>query len=205
MVVAQYPLEWYNCSQSDMKTETWKPVVGFPGYEVSSAGRVRSIKRKNWGGDTPAWKILKTRLENPGRKPRRHRRLVIDLCRDGRKYQLRIHVLVLEAFIGPRPVSLEACHKSDDKSDNSLSNLYWGTKADNIADRDRNGRVGGIKGERHHNTKFTASQVLEIVALRQQGLTYSAIAKIFDVSRACISNICHGLVWSHVTGILKAA
>jgi len=49
-----------------------------------------------------------------------------------------VHVLVLEAFVGPRPDGHVACHRNDQSHDNRIANLYWGTVDDNVADRIRN-------------------------------------------------------------------
>src|SRR5699024_6464865 len=51
-----------------------------------------------------------------------------------------VHRLVLEAFVGPCPDGMEACHWDDDKTNNHVSNLRWATQSDNMHDRVRNGR-----------------------------------------------------------------
>jgi hypothetical protein len=50
------------------------------------------------------------------------------------------HGLVLETFVGPRPVGQECLHDDGDPLNNHLSNLRWGTHAENMADRVRHGR-----------------------------------------------------------------
>lgn len=51
-----------------------------------------------------------------------------------------VHVLVLEAFVGPRPSpEHKGLHRDDDPHHNHVSNLYWGTMQDNALDRVRNG------------------------------------------------------------------
>jgi hypothetical protein len=59
--------------------------------------------------------------------------------------------LVLITFVGPRPLGAFGLHNNDDPSDNRLSNLRWGTPAENAADRMVNG--GQRFGDRHHDTK----------------------------------------------------
>lgn len=51
----------------------------------------------------------------------------------------RVHVLMLEAFVGPRPAGQLGCHKNDVPGDNRLGNLYWGTKSHNGIDCVNNG------------------------------------------------------------------
>lgn len=59
----------------------------------------------------------------------------------------RVHVLVLEAFVGPKPFGMEACHRNDVKLDNRVENLYWGDRQANMLDKVANGN--------HHNAKKT--------------------------------------------------
>lgn len=102
-------------------TEQWRAVVGYEGaYEVSDAGRVRSLDRVTDRGRR--WK---------GRPmsacPLRNGYLVVTLWRDGRQRTRLIHHLVLDAFVGPAPDGMEALHADHDRTNNSLSNLSWGT------------------------------------------------------------------------------
>lgn len=52
-----------------------------------------------------------------------------------------LHVVMLEAFVGPCPSSAHrGLHKDDDPHHNVIDNLYWGTMQTNALDRVRNGR-----------------------------------------------------------------
>ena len=116
----------------------WKPIPGFEGqYEVSDHGEVRSlarrvptvIKGKRTTMPVPA-RVLK-----PGRTSSGHVSVVL-----GRKGGSHcIHVLVLTAFVGPRPPGMDACHNDDVPDNNVLSNLRWDTRTNNILDAVRNG------------------------------------------------------------------
>jgi hypothetical protein len=58
---------------------------------------------------------------------------------EGRRKQVKIHILVCTAFHGPKPFpSACALHKDDDVTNMHKDNLYWGTKAENMADAYRN-------------------------------------------------------------------
>lgn len=146
--------------------EQWLPVVGNDMYRISDEGRVFS----NWTG-----KILNPR---PGPKghtgARRYPR--IGLC-DGQKQITRpIHVLVLEAFVGPRPPGMHALHFDDDPTNNSVTNLRWGTPSTNQLDAVRNGlnpNANKIKCHRGHeftteNTYIQPSGRRECRACRRQ-------------------------------------
>jgi hypothetical protein len=39
---------------------------------------------------------------------------------------------------------MEACHRDDDKKNNHLNNLYWGTHRQNFKDAKRNGIIWGL-------------------------------------------------------------
>ena len=100
--------------------EVWKPVKGYEGlYEVSSLGRVRSVKRNL--------------VMHP--QPRKHGYLGIQLHGRGGNAKgfktLSVHRLVAEAFI-PNPNNLpEVNHIDEDKTNNRAENLQWISHIDN--------------------------------------------------------------------------
>jgi len=126
--------------------ELWRPTVGYEGsYEVSDHGRVRSIGRtvphRKTGSRTLPTRILNQRMTSR-RKGREHakRYLIVDLCSaDHKKHIHKVHRLVLEAFVGPRPEGYVACHGNDDPTDNRLDNLRWDTRSANTYDAVVNG------------------------------------------------------------------
>lgn len=166
--------------------ETWKPVPGFPGYEVSDAGRVRSLRRRR-RGDPP-------RMLRPCISGHHYYRVFLVLL--GRTHTRYVHRLVLEAFLGPCPEGLEACHRDDDQTNNRLSNLRWDTRQANDEDRERNGGV--LRGSRIGNSKLSEEDVQEIRRLRAAGWKQQAIAARFHVSRPHVSELCAGKKWAHV-------
>lgn len=121
-------------------TEEWRPVVGWEDlYEVSDQGRVHS---KRTG------KFLK-----PGMN-RRHRHVALCSGDGGRSY--RVHRLVMEAFVGPLPRGMEIRHLDDDPDNNSLDNLVYGTRSENMNDRVSNGiHHNAIKTHCKHGHEFT--------------------------------------------------
>lgn len=154
--------------------EVWKWVVGYEGrYEVSSLGRVRSLKFRSNGG----LQIMKTTPNYAGYP-------VITLGKERKQH--RVHVLMLEAFVGPCPEGLMGCHKNDTNDDNRLDNLYWGTWEDNCDDMKRN---GARKGERNGRSKLTDLQVSEIARRRHAGELLKTLADEFGVSLVRVSQI----------------
>ena len=118
-------------------TEVWKDVPGHEGrYQVSSHGQVRSVAwryiRSNGRSYTNQPRVLAQSTTNSG-----HR--TVGLFRDKKQSTYLVHRLVLEAFVGPCPDGMEACHADDDPANNHVSNLRWDTRQENMLDRSRNG------------------------------------------------------------------
>lgn len=127
--------------------EQWRSVSGFEGiYEVSDQGRVRSLDRlvllKNGRKRREHGLILKPWKSNRGGYP------AVNLAKNGHaKRNYLVHVLVLEAFVGPRPEGFACCHNDGDSANNHLSNLRWDTYSANNHDL--------VKHGRHWNAKKT--------------------------------------------------
>lgn len=123
-------------------SERWKPIPGWPDYEASNYGRIRSVGRwmvhHRFG--IPMWwkeKILKPAKTTGGHlfcvlPPRKNR---------------AVHKLVALAWLGPPPFpGAVVRHRDDNKHNNRLSNLAWGTQKDNMQDAIRNGHsLGGYR------------------------------------------------------------
>ncbi len=118
--------------------ESWLPVVGYEGfYEVSNHGRVRSVTREvpygRYGRTVYKGRNIKlTRLANGY--------LSVKLSLRGCTRTTYVHELVLRAFVGPRPDTVnrgEIRHLDGIKTNNALSNLKYGDIFENAADRKR--------------------------------------------------------------------
>lgn len=113
----------------DETKERWRAVVGYEGvYEVSNIGRVRSVARLDSRGHQQEGHLLSL--------PRHPRGYVqVRLYSAGVGETAKVHRMVLEAFTGPCPDGMEACHANGVRDDNRIGNLRWGTVQDNAADR----------------------------------------------------------------------
>ena len=151
--------------------EVWRPVVGRPDYQVSNLGRVRSprqLLKPTWDGRYYSVKI-------------------------GRKRSL--HVVVAEAWLGPRPEGQHVCHGTNGVHDNSVSNLYYGTPKRNAADKRRDGTAQ--IGTRNGANKLTEQQVLEIRAIGSSMKQRDLAAK-YGVSQRTVAVILRRLGWKHL-------
>lgn len=115
--------------------EEWKDIPGYPDYQISNLGRVKSLthtvyhspskKFPNGRFVTYRERILKTTLENGGYE-------FVVLYKNKVKRSFRIHRLVAKLFI-PNPNNFEQVnHKDENKINNKVSNLEWCTAKYNI-------------------------------------------------------------------------
>lgn len=110
--------------------EQWKDVVGYSGYyEVSNLGRVCSVDRVARCGRT-GYRKLKGRVlqSNPNNQDGH---LAVNLSKEGIRRTIYVHRLVLAAWIGPCPTGQECRHGPNGVTDNSVSNLSYGTSSEN--------------------------------------------------------------------------
>lgn len=172
---------------SAITNEIWKPVVGFEGlYEVSSLGRVRSLPKLinvNGGRWTKPGRLLKTALGSNGY-------IKVTLTKDRRETTFSVHVLVAEAFIGPRPDGCDVRHLNGSPIDNREANLCYGTPKENCADRTQHWR-----GKKHWRAALEPRDIKAIKTRRSGGEPVSAIAAAFGVSKTHIYRICAGQSW----------
>jgi NUMOD4 motif/HNH endonuclease len=135
--------------------EVWLPIPEYAGlYEVSDYGRVRSLDRH------VPWQGFKRFCRGVVLKPvpTLDGHLSVSLFKDGKMRNRLVHQLVLVAFIGPRPDGLISLHWDDDKRNNRLSNLRYGTYSENSRDAVRNGK--NVQASQTHcirNHEFTPS------------------------------------------------
>jgi hypothetical protein len=153
-------------------------LVRFPGYAVTTDGRIWSYKTHQW---------LKTWIG-----PNRCKKWYV--CFHGQNRF--VHQLVLEGFRGPKPPGLVGCHNDDDPNNNNLDNLRWDTPQSNVDDRRNGGRYA--KGSAHSQAKLTEEGVREIRRRKARGETLKVIAADYGVHFSIISDVIRGETWSHV-------
>jgi hypothetical protein len=172
--------------------ENWLQVVGFEGlYEVSDLGRVRSVPRLDVN-KVPRGGIFMKLRECPV-----HHYITVKLTKNGKSKLCKVHRLVLEAFRRPSKVGEISLHGDDVKSNNSLTNLRWGTSKENKKDAALNGRIA--RGENNGGGgKLTENKVRQIRALISKGIKPTKIAERMNVSACTICDIKSGRSWTHV-------
>jgi len=154
-------------------SERWLPVTGWP-YEVSSLGRVRrALSSPKRAAAQPG------RLLNPFNFDG-YRRVCLS---DGKRRRIFfVHVLVVEAFIGPKPSGRhEIAHADGARANNAVPNLRWVTGRENAQDRERHGRTS--RGAKHGMASLSADDVVAIRdAYARGGITSRDLGQRHGVS-----------------------
>lgn len=172
---------------ADLEGEIWKDIVGLEGFVlVSNLARIKRIMhRKN-----PTNKILSPFVNTCGYHQ-------VSICHKGKYLTPSLHRTVALAFI-PNPENKpEVNHKDGNKKNNQVENLEWCTSKENILESWRMGLSKARDGEKHHNSKLTEKEVLEIRAI---GKTMSAkeIGGLYGVNEQAIYKILKRIRWKNI-------
>lgn len=177
--------------------EMWRKVLSWEDvYEVSDRGRVRRVKPYERGAkrNVPLPRIVKASPDSSG-YPK------VYLCDKPRKAVCaKVHILVAEAFIGPRPSGMQVNHKNSDRADARAENLEWVTPQENsvhgYARQER--RAACPRGSKHKRAKINEEQALMIRWRLAAGEPSEAVAKDFGITGRAVRNIGAGRTWTHV-------
>ncbi len=179
--------------------EVWHPVVGYEGlYEVSSAGRVRSLDRtvpiRN-GSRRLAGRVLKFSAKRAGHN-KEHLCFTVSLLRNAERWQAPVHRLVAQAFL-PNPAGLPVVrHLDGDSTNNALSNLAWGTHQDNSDDAVAIGATP--RGERFWNARLTEDAARIIKQTPPSQTAAKELGERFGVHYMTIRSVWQGKSWTWI-------
>lgn len=169
----------------DSQLETWRAVVGYEGrYEVSDEGRVRSLNFRKRRGLVV---VMKTATNRDGYA-----------CLSFGKKNVRVHSLVAEAFLGPRPPRYDVNHKDGNKSNNRLDNIEYCTESQNTQHSFARGLQKPISGENHYASKINDATVRLIRELSDLGVRVIEIANQLGLRPRHIEKIKNRRIWKHV-------
>lgn len=158
--------------------------MGYDGlYDVSNLGRIRSHHGR-YRRDGAAY-IL---------KPGGDRYLKVTLHMDRCMETPSVHVLVAEAFLGPRPDGMEVCHNDGDPHNNSADNLRYDDRLGNAADTVAHGTSN--RGEMSPHHKITEADVRAIRADAASGRrSRRELAAAYGLSKTGIQRIISRQNW----------
>ena len=169
-------------------TEEWKRIAVYSDYEISTHGRVRSFQR-NWNG-----RMMKQVTNHRG-----YRMIGLRSALHKQRH-ISIHLLVLAAFVGPRPSrEMEGAHLDGDKDNNHIANLKWVTRKENQSHRKLHGTQ--IEGSDCHLSVINEDMVKTLIETAQRGkeLTFKHLGKQFGLSQDIVRDIFQKVTWKHVT------
>lgn len=111
--------------------------------------------------------------------------------------QYYAHRLVANAFL-ENPLRLkEINHIDGDKTNNSLENLEWSTRKNNIQHAEKTGLANHPVGESANTNKLSNNDVAKIRKDLLLGRSCTSIAKEYNLARTTISAIKNGRTWTH--------
>lgn len=179
--------------------EEWRPLKEWPGYSVSSLGRVRSEDRTvpqpcYPAGRTYRGKVLSTYVNANGYE-------IVSLpLSEGKNGKVRVHRLVATAFLGEPPdLRLDVNHKNGKRADNRVENLEWATRSENLRHGYRVNRTPHrvARGSAVGTAKLDEASVREMRNRFAAGEPRKALAASFGIeySNACL--IVSGKTWRH--------
>jgi hypothetical protein len=163
-----------------MHDDFWRPIAGFPNYQVSRDGQVRSLVRN--------------RLLAQARGPKGY--YTVNLYHNGRPRCCLVHRLVAAAFLGVIPPGWQVNHKTGDKSRNAAEDLEIVTPEENRRHAVRQGLI--VRGEDNPKAKLKEEDVREIRRRRAAGERVRDIAWDYDLTDRTVYMICRRQTWKHV-------
>jgi len=128
------------------------------------------------------------------------------------RHSVSTHRFSWELHFGPIPPGLFVCHHCDNPPCVRPDHLFLGTSTDNMRDMivkgrnavgERNGHYtkpeNTPRGEGVKTSKLTKAQVLEILSLRDTGISAQELASRYGIGAANIYHIWRRISWKHLT------
>jgi len=154
--------------ESGRKKE-WRVYPECHSYVISKCGMIVSLLREK-----PI--TLRPRPNNSGY-------MEVNLTLSEGSKMRTVHGIILETFVGRRPLGMQCNHIDGDKKNNKLENLEWVTPSENQKHALRNGLMKPYR-------KLTEGDIREIIKMISTGLhTQGQVAKHFKVKQSTISCI----------------
>lgn len=119
----------------------------------------------------------------------------VKLKSNGRYHHRKIHRIVLEAFVGPKPEGMEARHLDGNPQNNRVDNLKWGTRIENNNDQITHGTAYVARGERHKKAKLTEA---DVVRIRSATASMKELAEHYGLNYTYIYRVKNGISWRHI-------
>lgn len=152
------------------------PIDDWPEYGAGEDGRIYRLRDRSGRPTKPRALLPWVGSSGYGQ---------IYLARDGRRQVELVHRLVAKVWL-PNPLNLpEVGHNDENKLNCEVTNLTWQTRAENISHSANKFRTAIDKRETWTDCK------LEILILRDEGLTISKISQQLKRSMRYVSQVCN--------------
>jgi hypothetical protein len=175
------------------KTEVWKPVPGLEkAYFVSNLGKVKSLARRvKCGPGAKGTRCIPEKILRPDTLRKGYKRVNLCGCK------ITVHQLVLQVFVGKCPAGCEVRRIDGNPANNMLTNLRYGTHAQNMLDRNKHGT--GVRGERSSTHKLEAADVSKLRRMYGTGkYTLTQLSAKFGLSISGTRAAARGINWKHL-------
>lgn len=172
--------EYYyqNLSLEDIPGEIWKTLDFASLYQVSNMGRVKVTTCEKWHNESKRLNYYDSHIMAQAINKQGYL-IVSVITNEGKHKTYRVNRLVLSAFVD-NPQSLpHACHINEDKLDNRLVNLEWGTAKENNNTPLRKQRISRAMGK----------------SVKCDGITFNSINKAANAY-----NVNVNYMWQWLTG-----
>lgn len=181
--------------------EIWKDVPSYEGlYQISNLGNVKSLEKTWYVGKRLTSKRIKKdsliyqRTDRDGYK-------IVSFRKNSNIKYFKVHRLVAQIFIKNKDNKPEVNHADGDKSNNSVSNLEWVTRKENVLHASKNNLL---------KTGSNCSWATPILQFSKEGVfirEWDYIKQAADelsLNKSCISATCSklqktsgGFIWKY--------
>jgi len=173
--------------------EEWRHIKGYEGmYLISSLGRVKSLPRvkvrSNGRPHTIKERILKPALDSSGY-------LRVALSKDRKLTTLKIHRIVAEHFYTIE-VNKEVNHIDGDKTNNSVENLEWVTRSENVKHAFDIGLANSMRGSNNPTSKIDELTALTVKTFIESKYKLKYISDKLGISYNIVKDISRKRTWS---------
>lgn len=176
-----------------METTERRDILGYDGrYQIDTNGQIYAMFPFR---GAPAGRLMKTYVNRDG--------YVFAVLGNGGSgktaYLHRLLMLTFNPVENPR--ALEVNHIDGNRHNNSLDNLEWMTRRENMKHAHHVLKTwdhAQVRGEQVGGVKLTAEKVIEIRRLSASGTHRSILAARYGVTTANITAIVNRKSWAHV-------
>lgn len=168
----------------------WRTIPGCSAYQASTDGRVRRVVRGCPGHSRRVPHEIKAPIDHSGYR-------YVNIQTDpGPPRRFTVHRLVAICFIPNPDEHPLVLHGDNDKLNNVVENLRWGTQVMNLADQLIHGTRR--RGEAIASSRLLACQVREIIRRKAEGESAKALASEFGVTDFHVYRLARRERWRHV-------